>query len=565
MISRSAYEFDPTGVPTGAHLPNLTFPQVFAAAVRRAPQAPAVFVPADPTDVTTSGRWRTWAQWREDAHALASGLQELGVGPGDVVALHLPNSWEFLTLHAAAALLGAVTFPLHIAYGGYELGLLLERARPKVLVVPRTHGGKDTGALGRTLVKALADPCVLLVAGPARDGGQTPPTAPPEYEVAELAAANRGRAPREVAVFGADPLTLIASSGTSSVRPKICIHTHGGQLGNAAAAAADGGARSNDTLLSGSPFTHLFGLLSIHLSLVVGGRQALLSGWDVDAFLATGARARASVAFAVPAQLRDVLARVAGGAPPVALREVRTGGAPVPAELVISIRDVLGAGVVVQWGMSEVGAGTFTRPGDPIETVTGTIGRPVTGAEAMIAGEDGSPLAPGEVGELRYRSPTMFRGYLGDPERTAEAVTREGWLRTGDLAAGTEDGNIAYRGRRTEFLNRGGLKFSAVEVENLLSELPELAQFAILARDDERLGQRAVLVAAVRPGARLSLETVITHLNGRGLAKYKWPEELLIVDELPTTPTGKIARVRLRELIDNPPVAEYVASQDAAR
>jgi cyclohexanecarboxylate-CoA ligase len=212
-----------------------------------------------------------------------------------------------------------------------------------------------------------------------------------------------------------------------------------------------------------------------------------------------------------------------------------------------------------------LGAGTFTRPGDSIETVAGTIGRPVTGAEAMVAGEDGSPLAPGEVGELWYRSPTMFRGYLGDPERTAEAVTGEGWLRTGDLAAGTEDGNIAYRGRRTEFLNRGGLKFSAVEVENLLSELPELAQFAILARDDERLGQRAVLVAAVRPGARLSLETVITHLDGRGLAKYKWPEELLIVDELPTTPTGKIARVRLRQLIDNPPVAEYVASQDAAR
>lgn len=560
MITGSVYEFDPTGVATGAQLPNLTFPQVFAAAVRRAPQAPAVFVPADPAGSTAGGRWRTWAEWQQDAQALATGLQELGVGPGDVVALHLPNSWEFLTLHAAAALLGAVTFPLHIAYGGYELGLLLERARPKVLAVPRTHRGKDIGASGRTLVEALADPCVLLVAGPAAH-----PAAPPEYEVAELAAAYSGRAPHEVAVFGADPLTLIASSGTSSVRPKICIHTHGGQLGNAAAAAADGGARSNDTLLSGSPFTHLFGLLSIHLSLVIAGRQALLPGWDVDAFLATGARARASVAFAVPAQLRDVLARVADGAPPVALREVRTGGAPVPAELVISIRDVLGAAVVVQWGMSEVGAGTFTRPGDSIDTVAGTIGRPVTGAEAMIAGEDGGPLPPGEVGELWYRSPTMFRGYLGDPERTAEAVTGEGWLRTGDLAAGTADGNFAYRGRRTEFLNRGGLKFSAVEVENLLSELPELAQFAILARDDERLGQRAVLVAAVRPGARLSLETVITHLNGRGLAKYKWPEELLIVDELPTTPTGKIARVRLRQLIDNPPVAECVSSQDAAR
>jgi non-ribosomal peptide synthetase component E (peptide arylation enzyme) len=265
----------------------------------------------------------------------------------------------------------------------------------------------------------------------------------------------------------------------------------------------------------------------------------------VAGLLDVATRAEASVVFAVPAQLRDV---VAAGVP-LRLREVRTGGAPVPADLVTSIRDVLGAGVVVQWGMSEVGAGTYTRPEDPVETVANTIGRPVSGAQARIVGDNGAPLPAGEVGELWYKAPTMFRGYLGDAERTAEAVTEDGWLRTGDLASWTADGNIAYRGRRTEFIDRGGMKFSAVEVENLLAELPELAQFAIVDRPDERLGQRAVLVAALRSGHELSLDRVTDHLRERGLAKYKWPEQLLLVDELPTTPTGKIARVRLKHLI----------------
>jgi acyl-CoA synthetase (AMP-forming)/AMP-acid ligase II len=482
-------------------------PRVFGAAVARAPDDPAVF---------TGDGWRTWEQWRADADALAFALQDKGVRPGDVVALHLPNCWEYLTLHVAAASIGAVTYPLHMAFGSYEMGLLLERAQPKVLVAPVTYRGPD--------------PCARLTTD----------------DVASLAEAHRGESPAPVPVEPDDPLTLMTSSGTSSVRPKLAIHTHGGQLANAAVTAADGAARSDDTVLSCSPFTHLFGLLAIHLSLVTGGRQALLPRWSMDGLRDVATRSGASVVFAVPAQLRDV---VAAGVP-LRLREVRTGGAPVPADLVTSVRDQLGAGVVVQWGMSEVGAGTYTRPGDPVGTVAGTIGRPVTGAQARIVGESGDELPPGEVGELWYRSPTMFRGYLGDPERTAEAVTGDGWLRTGDLASWTADGDIAYRGRCTEYINRGGMKFSAVEVENLLAELPELAQFAIVDRPDERLGQRAVLVAAVRPGHELTLDRVTDHLRERGLAKYKWPEQLIVVDELPTTPTGKIARVRLKHVID---------------
>jgi non-ribosomal peptide synthetase component E (peptide arylation enzyme) len=177
------------------------------------------------------------------------------------------------------------------------------------------------------------------------------------------------------------------------------------------------------------------------------------------------------------------------------------------------------------------------------------VGRPITNAEARIVDDDGNALPSGEIGELWYRSPYLFRGYLHDQELTQASVTADGWLCTGDLASRNADGTIAYQGRRTELINRGGLKFSAVEVESLLSDLPQLSQFAVVSRPDPRLGERAYLVAATRPGSTITLSDIVAHLAGKGLAKYKWPEELILVEELPSTPTGKIARARLNELL----------------
>ncbi|MFD0394112.1 hypothetical protein ACFQ3Z_24445 [Streptomyces nogalater] len=142
----------------------------------------------------------------------------------------------------------------------------------------------------------------------------------------------------------------------------------------------------------------------------------------------------------------------------------------------------------------------------------------------------------------------MFSGYHRAPEATRAAFTPDGWLRTGDLAALRPDGSVVYRGRADELINRGGLKFSALEVEELLDDLPQLAQHAVVARPDPRLGQRACLVVALRPGTRLTLDDVTGHLAGKGLATYKLPEQLVVVDRLPTTVTGKIARARLRTI-----------------
>jgi acyl-CoA synthetase (AMP-forming)/AMP-acid ligase II len=515
-----------------------TLSSVFTETARACGDKPAVF----------DGKgYRSWNEWLQEASTLARALQELGVSKGDVVALHLPNSWEYLTLHVAVALIGAVTFPLHMAYGEHELRVLVERAAASVLVLPSTYAQRDLFSVGQRLLSTLPSLHHLLLIGDSHRESDT-------INVNALLHQWAGASPFPVPVEPDDPFVLLASSGTTSLRPKICMHSHDGLLSNAAAVVSDGEARSEDILISASPFTHLFGLLSIHLSIFSQGQQALLPGWKTERFLELAHQSAATVAFAVPAQLRDVCLYLDthSDSPRINLREVRTGGAKVSSSLIADVRRVLGAGVIVQWGMSEVGAGTFTRPNDPPTAASTSIGRAVTGAEVRTVNENsngGSDLPVGETGDFWYRSPYMFRGYLHDEALSRESVTSDGWLRTGDLASFNADGTVAYQGRRTELINRGGLKFSAVEVESLLVDLVQLNQFAIIARADERLGERSCLVASIRPGYTITLADIIAHLASKGLAKYKWPEELLLVDELPSTPTGKIARARLANLL----------------
>jgi cyclohexanecarboxylate-CoA ligase len=504
--------------------------------------------------VWDGGRWRGWRDCLLQAERTAGALHRRGLRAGDVLATQLPNCWELVVLHAATARLGVLLLPLHSAYGVHEVRSLVDQAGAAALVARDSYRGHDRVEE----ILALRERCgSLRHVWRSSSGSPDPGTPRPETADLPSSAELLDETPDLVTELPARPqdpcapLVLLASSGTTSQRPKLCVHSHGGLLGNAAAVAADGGLGPADTIVSASPLSHAFGLLSVHLALVVGGGVGLFDGWDPRRFLDALRAASATAAFAVPAQLRDFMGLLEDstpdGCPVPGLREVRTGGAPVPRELAESVRRTLGARLIVQWGMTEIGAGTYIRPDDPPEAAF-TIGRPVSGGEVRVLDKDGAPAMPGETGELQYRSPYMFSGYLRAPELTRAALTPDGWLRSGDLAALNADGSVSYRGRGDELINRGGLKFSALEVEELLNDMPQLAQHAIVARPDPRLGHRSCLLAALHEGAALSLDDVTGHLSRKGLAIYKLPEQLVIVDQLPTTVTGKIARARLKTI-----------------
>lgn len=509
-----------------------TLPEVFATAVESVPDAVAL--------VDGHRSW-TWAQWRADVDALARGLQESGIAPGDVVAMRLPNCWELVTLHLAVAAVGAVLLPLHEGTPFPEVHALLTRAEPVLLVLPAS--GSESLATARSLLESVPSLRGVLMGGAPEAGGQDPEVG----SLDRLLAAWAGSGPRPVDVTPDMPLVLVPSSGTVSARPKLCVHSHDGLLSNTAAVTAEAAGAFDGPVLTACPMTHLFGLQSLHAALFAACAQVLLTGWDVDRFLELAREHGPRVVFAVPAQLRDVTARLARTDEPAGFTpsQVRTAGAAVAPSLAVQVRAVLDCELVVAWGMSEIGTGTRTRAHDP----DGSVGVPVGGVEVRVVDEHGDVCAAGERGELQYRGPGLFRGYFREPELTRSALTDDGWLRTGDLAAIGADGVVVLHGRAAELINSGGRKFSATEVEGLLSGLAGLGPLAVTGAPDDRLGEYPCLVVTDRADSTIGLSEVTAFLRRVGLADHKIPLELVTVRELPLSPAGKLDRGALKRLL----------------
>jgi len=506
-----------------AVLRGLTMPGALAQALATRGDRPAVIQGA-----TTI----TWTQIADQTALVADRLRAAGVGAGDVIGVHLPNCWQFLVAHLALAEIGAVMLPLHTPYRERELATYLAFAEARGAFVMSGAGEAKIAAI-RDDLPFFALTIVVDVDAPA-DAFR--------YQGAIEAGA---RTPSHV-VTPDDPLALIPTSGTESLKPKLCMHSHDGLLSNAVAFAESARVTAEDRLVIGSGYTHLFGMLGVHLALVRAATLIAVPVYSASAYLDAAEAHEATMAWAVPTQLTDLTgARERSAAHRLQLREVRTGGAPIAAELGDRVRALLCENLVVHWGMSELGGG-ITTAGLRLEPKL--IGVPLPGAEARVVDDAGNPTAPGETGDLLYRRADMFRGYFRDEETTAASITADGWLRTGDLASRDAQGRIWYEGREKDLINRGGYKVSAYEIESLLGGLGAIRQAAVVCVPDERMGEKGCLCVVLHAGESLALEEVAAHLDARGLAKYKWPEHLLVLDELPTTPTGKIWKKVLREL-----------------
>jgi acyl-CoA synthetase (AMP-forming)/AMP-acid ligase II len=547
-VSCADYLIEPTADPDSL-LRGLTLPAVFAAAARD----------LDAIAVTDQTRSLTWREWRLEVDAVAYGLQVTGVRPGDVVAVQLPNCIDFETLHLAIAAVGAVLLPIHSGNGSAEILALMNRVHPAIVVLP-PHTQQGEGPLRADALRAAVPSLRAVIIGRQADGHDG------TLALDALRARWFGHRPRPVELRPEMPFVLLPSSGTTSARPKICLHSHDGLLSNAAAVLAEETGDFTGVVVAANPLTHLFGLQSMYSALFTSSEQALLSSWDLDRFLELAQRVDPAVVFAVPAQLHDLARRLhtpeqAAG---LRLRQVWTAGAAVPAALAEQIRDGLGAEVAVFWGMSEIGHGTHTRLSDPPEAAVRSVGRPARGSAVRIVDENGRPCAAGVPGELQYRGAGMFRGYYGEPDLTQAALTADGWLRTGDAAARAEDGLVTFHGRSGELINVGGQKFSAAEIQNVLAEMPGLGALAVVGKPDPRLGEYACLVVGNELTAPADLAAVTAFLRGRGVAEYKIPLEMVTVDELPRTPAGKLDRRALERLLKAAAADSAPGGADAA-
>jgi acyl-CoA synthetase (AMP-forming)/AMP-acid ligase II len=364
---------------------------------------------------------------------------------------------------------------------------------------------------------------------------------------------------RLAAAVPADPGAVAAifyTSGTTG-RPKGARLTHRGLVGQAARAAAFPSGIRNDLAVLSLPVAHIMGFAALTGLAVAGINTVFLPAFDASAVLDTIETRNASLFVGVPAMYRMLLdagaeardlrsvrvwASGADAMPPDLARRFRKMGAAVTLPGGVSVGDAV---FLEGWGMVETGGGAMAKIDLP---VLDAVGLPLPGYRLKVVDDDGREVRPGQVGELLVRGPGVLEGYHGDEEATAEAVTDDGWLRTGDLARRGLLGTVSLAGRKKDVVKSGGYSVFPAEVERALEEHPDVAEAAVVGVPDARLGE--VPAAAVRAVAGRTLDVDEVLAFGREhLAPYKAPRRVIVVDELPRTGTEKVQKDGVRALL----------------
>ncbi|HTR75835.1 MAG TPA: 3-phosphoshikimate 1-carboxyvinyltransferase [Solirubrobacterales bacterium] len=510
-------------------------------------------------DVRAGGtRVWTWGELDREADKAAALLLELGVEPGETVAYQLPNWGEFVILTLACMKIGAICCALMPIFREREIGFAVRRAKARVLVVAEEFRGRRHAEETATMLAAPNGDGPLPVEHVLVVGAGGAPALPKTDDARwhDFAAAVAGQEPDAEAIAARKPsptaLSQLFFTSGSTGEPKGVLHRCDALTRAAMMEVEHLGLGRDDTIFIPTPLAHQTGLLyGMWLSFALGSTQVIQDVWDAR----RGAQALREwdgtfVQAATPF-LADLVRVVESGeeeAPP-ALRIFVVTGAAVPRALAERATGVLAAAVCGAWGSTESCLGALAAPGDDPEKVWGTDGRALAGTRIRVVDDEGDELDPGEEGNFQVTSRCLFEEYLDRPDLTAAAMTADGWYRTGDLATIDADGFLRLTGRVKDIINRGGEKVPVAEIEELLHEHPAVAEVAIVAMPDERLGERACAFVVLAPEADggFDIAEVRAYLDSQAVAKHYWPERVETIAEMPRTPSGKIQKFVLRE------------------
>ncbi|MBX6363185.1 MAG: AMP-binding protein [Gemmatimonadetes bacterium] len=471
----------------------------------------------------------TYAELDAGADRWAAALASLGVGPGDLVAVLASNRREQVELFFACGRLGAALVPLNWRLAPAELGPILADARPRVL-------------LGDSRFRAAAEAAAPL------------PHSAVWLDLDADAPRLLGRAgapPEDRAVGPDDPALVLYTSGSTG-RPKGAVLPHRQLVWNAVATTTSWELGPTDVAPISTPLFHTGGWNVFATPLWHrGGTVVLLDAFDPAAFLDVMAEEGCTFALTVPTQLMMLLQAPSWGRPLPALRSFMSGGAPLPPALAERVR-ASGYRLREGYGLTECGPNCFASTDEASLRRPGSVGWPIAHLSMRLVTEDGREAEVGEPGELLLRGPQRFAGYLRDPARTAEALTPDGWLRTGDLARRDADGAFYICGRRKEMFISGGENVFPGEVEAALADCEGVLEVAVIGVPDALWGEVGRAFVVRRPGTTLTAADVVAHVRAR-LAAYKAPKSVVFVDAIPRLGSGKVDRPALATL--TPPEA----------
>ena len=443
------------------------------------------------------------------AGRFAGGLAALGVGKGDRVLLHLPNTWQWVVAYHAIARLGAIVVPANILLSADELAFIAADAEVAAAILAPEKDGAETG----TALKVVPGGGTGRI---AFDYLLQADWLPPAFLQSD------------------DLFTIGYTSGTTG-RPKGAMLTHGAIFSSVAMTAT-----VHVRTRADRPFPHVYGNVVMNAGFLTGARLTAPLRFDAGKALTDIAAERITLFEGVPTMYYQMLAHPDLAAADLSsLNRCTVGGQTMPVVKLDAVAERFGCPVLELWGMTEVGGpATSHSPWWPARH--GSIGLPFPGVEVRLAGQEGHG-----AGELMVRGPLVMSGYWNNPTATAEALDGEGWLATGDLGRMDDDGYLYIVDRKKDMILTAGYNVYPAELEQAIASHAAVAMVAVTGRPDEEKGEVAEAFIVLHRGAEPDAAAILAHCRER-LAAYKLPRAMHFVDDLPKTGTGKIMRRALK-------------------
>jgi len=457
----------------------------------------------------------------DDQSARVAGLLAArGIAPGTPIGIMLPNVPEFASVYYGILRTGAVVVPMNPLLKAREIAYYLGDSGAPVIfawhiTAPEVEiGAKEAGAEA-ILVDPATFPDILATASPA---------------------------PQVVDRAAYDTAVVLYTSGTTG-HPKGAELTHANLINNVEVSAADLFQLGPDDLIFGGlPLFHAFGqTCTLNAAIMTGASLTVLPRFDAAKALGILADQRVTIFAGVPTMFSALLhVPDRSGYDVSALRLCISGGAAMPVEVLRQFEDAFDCIVLEGYGLSETSpVASFNHPGR--ERKPGSIGTPIRGVEMRVVDASGAEVPQGEVGEIAIRGHNIMKGYLNRPDATAEAVSADGWFRTGDIGRVDEDGYYYIVDRKKDLIIRGGYNIYPREIEEVLYEHPEVAEAAVVGIPHPELGEEVGAAVALKPGATVTPDELRSYVKSQ-VAAYKYPRRVWIVDALPKGPTGKILK-----------------------
>ncbi|EES3232422.1 medium-chain fatty-acid--CoA ligase [Escherichia coli] len=490
--------------------------------------------------VDNHGASYTYSALDHAASCLANWMLAKGIESGDRIAFQLPGWCEFTVIYLACLKIGAVSVPLLPSWREAELVWVLNKCQAKMFFAPTLF--KQTRPVDLILPLQNQLPQLQQIVGVDK---LAPATS--SLSLSQIIADNTPLT-TAITTHGDELAAVLFTSGTEGL-PKGVVLTHNNILASERAYCARLNLTWQDVFMMPAPLGHATGFLhGVTAPLLIGARSVLLDIFTPDACLALLEQQRCTCMLGATPFVYDLLNLVEKQPADLsALRFFLCGGTTIPKKVARECQQ-RGIKLLSVYGSTESSPHAVVNLDDPLSRFMHTDGYAAAGVEIKVVDDARKTLLPGCEGEEASRGPNVFMGYFDEPELTARALDEEGWYYSGDLCRMDEAGYIKITGRKKDIIVRGGENISSREVEDILLQHPKIHDACVVAMPDERLGERSCAYVVLKaPHHSLSLEEVVAFFSRKRVAKYKYPEHIVVIEKLPRTASGKIQKFLLRK------------------